>query len=88
MSNSIDERIVNMQFNNKQFESGISTSLSSIEKLKKGMDFDGATKSLSGLSDAGKKFSLAGIAEGVEQIAGKFFLFTALQTFLDFFTRF
>ena len=72
MSNSIDERIVNMQFNNKQFESGISTSLSSIEKLKKGMDFDGATKSLSGLSDAGKKFSLAGIAEGVEQIAGKF----------------
>lgn len=72
MSNSIDERIVNMQFNNKQFESGISTSLSSIEKLKKGMVFDGATKSLSGLSEAGKKFSLAGIAEGVEKIAGKF----------------
>ena len=71
-SNSIDERVVNMQFNNKQFESGISTSLSSIEKLKKGMDFDGASKSLSSLSDAGKKFSLAGIAEGVETIAGKF----------------
>lgn len=72
MSNSVDERVVNMQFNNKQFESGISTSLSSIEKLKKGMDFDGATKSLSSLSDAGKKFSLAGIAEGVETIAGRF----------------
>jgi hypothetical protein len=72
MSRSIDERIVDMQFNNKQFESGVKDSLGTLEKLKKGLDLDGAAKSLSGLSDAGKKFSLAGIAEGVESIAGKF----------------
>lgn len=72
MSNSIDERVVNMKFNNSQFESGISTSLNSIDKLKKGMNFDSATKSLSSLNDAGKKFSLAGIADGVATISSKF----------------
>lgn len=72
MSRSIDERIVEMQFNNRQFESGIKESLGSLDKLKKGLDFDGASKSLTGLSEAGRKFSLAGIAEGVNTIAGKF----------------
>jgi len=72
MSRSIDERIVDMQFNNQQFESGIKDSLGSLNKLKKGLDLDGASKSLSGLSNAGKNFSLAGIAEGVEKISSRF----------------
>jgi len=72
MSRSIDERIVEMQFNNRQFESGIKDSLHSIDRLKSGLNFDESVKSLSSLSDAGKKFSLAGIAEGVDTIAGKF----------------
>lgn len=33
--NSTDERIVQMQFDNKQFEQGIQTSLKSIDRLKK-----------------------------------------------------
>jgi len=72
MSKSIDERIVEMQFNNRQFESGVKESLGSLDKLKKGLDLEGASKSLTGLSEAGRKFSLAGIAEGVDTIAGKF----------------
>lgn len=72
MSRSIDERIVEMQFNNRQFESGVKESLGSLDRLKKGLDLDGASKSLTGLGEAGRKFSLAGIAEGVDTIAGKF----------------
>lgn len=72
MSRSIDERIVDMQFNNRQFESGVKESLGSLDKLKKGLDLDGASKSLNGLGEAGRRFSLAGIAEGVDTIAGKF----------------
>lgn len=72
MSKSIDERIVDMQFNNRQFESGVKESLGSLDRLKKGLNLDGASKSLTGLGEAGKRFSLAGIAEGVDTIAGKF----------------
>jgi len=57
---SVDNRVVNMQFNNSQFESGIQESLSSLEKLKKG---------LGNLADGG---ALSGIASGVEAISGKF----------------
>lgn len=68
----IDDRIVNMQFNNKQFESGVQTSVKSLDNLKAGLNLDGATKSLSNLDRAGKNFSLAGLASGVETISNKF----------------
>ena len=46
MSKTIDERVVEMRFDNKQFESNVQTSLSTIEKLKKSLDMDGATNGL------------------------------------------
>lgn len=46
MSKTIDERIVEMRFDNKQFEEGVQTSLSTLDKLKKGLDLDGAAKGL------------------------------------------
>ena len=70
--NTIDERVVQMQFNNQQFESGVHESVNSLEKLKKGLQLDDAAKSLSGLSAAGRNFNLSGIANGVETIASKF----------------
>ena len=72
MSREIDERIVDMKFNNQQFETGVATSLSSLEKLKKGLNLTGATRGLGELSSAAGKFSLAGIAQGAETITKKF----------------
>lgn len=69
---SIDERIVSMKFNNSQFENGIRQSNNSLKKLKGGLKLDGAKKSLNGLSAAGKRFSLAGIANGVAAMGSKF----------------
>ena len=69
---SIDERIVEMKFNNAQFERGVKQTQTSLETLKKGLNLDGAKKSLEGLSVAGRNFSLAGIADGVQTIASKF----------------
>ena len=65
MSRTIDERIVDMQFNNKQFESGIRDSLGSLDSLKKGLSgMDGGA--LAGLSSAvdtvSDRFSALGIA--------------------------
>ena len=72
MSRSVDERVVEMQFDNKQFESGIKTSMKSLENLKKGLNFDAATKSLSNIEKATRNFSVAGIEKGVDLISSKF----------------
>jgi tape measure domain-containing protein len=69
---SIDERVVQMVFDNRQFEQGISTTLSSLDKLTKGLKLEGATKGLTDISSAAKGVSLSGIASGVENIASKF----------------
>lgn len=69
---SIDERIVQMKFDNAQFENGIKQSTKSLDDLKQGLNLDGATQSLKGLSVEAGKFSLAGIASGVDTIASKF----------------
>lgn len=68
----IDERIVSMRFNNSQFESGVKQTMNSLNGLKTGLNLDGSKKSLEGLAEAGKNFSLGGIASGVESIASKF----------------
>ena len=72
MSRSVDERVVEMQFDNKQFESGIKTSLKSLDNLKKGLNFDSASKSLSNIEKQVKGFSLAGIEKGVDLISSRF----------------
>lgn len=72
MSKSIDQRIVEMEFDNRQFESGVKESLGSLDKLNKALDMEGAGKGLEGLDQSMRNFSFAGIAEGVDTIAQKF----------------
>jgi tape measure domain-containing protein len=75
---SIDERVVQMQFDNKQFESGIKTTLTSLDALNKGLKLEGATKGLNDVSNAASKFSLAHISDGVDAIASKFKAFSII----------
>ena len=56
---SVDERIVQMKFDNAQFESGVKTTLDSLDNLKKGLDFSGIQEGVSFLQ---KRFSTMGIA--------------------------
>lgn len=72
---SVDQRVVSMQFDNKSFEENVGTTISSVDKLKKSLNFDEQSKSLNGLSAAGKSFELSGlsgIASSVEHIASRF----------------
>lgn len=71
MSN-VDNRIVNMQFNNAQFEKNISTSLSSIEKLKQGLKFEGVKDSVSKINNSVKGVTLNGLTNAAEQVKLKF----------------
>lgn len=72
MSKSIDERIVEMRFNNKDFESGVKESMGSLDRLKKGLELKDAHTNLSKLQEAGRRFSLSGMAENVDLIASRF----------------
>ena len=58
MSKSVDERIVEMRINNQQFEKGAKESISTLERLKKSLNLEGADKNLKKLEQAGKEFSL------------------------------
>lgn len=69
---SIDERVVEMKFNNSQFQRGVQQTTSALDSLKKGLNLDKAKQSVEGLDAAGKKFSLAGMASGIQTIASKF----------------
>lgn len=72
VSTNVDNRAVNMQFNNAQFEQGIRTSTNSLDKLKKSLNLEDSARGLNNLNNAGKNFSLGGIASGVENISSKF----------------
>lgn len=57
MSKTVDERVVSMEFDNDRFEKNVSTSLSTLDKLKKALRLDGATKSLEEVDSSFNKFT-------------------------------
>ena len=69
---SVDNRIVQMQFENSQFEKGVKESLKSIEELEKSLEFKDAEKGLAALQKAGDSFSLAKMADSIQKIEQRF----------------
>lgn len=74
MSTTVDERVVEMRFDNKQFEQNIQTSLSSLDKLKKSLNLEGAAKGLETVNDAANKCSgnMSPLSNAVETVRVRF----------------
>lgn len=74
MSTIVDERVVEMRFDNKQFEQNIQTSLSSLDKLKKSLNLEGAAKGLETVNDAANKCSgnMSPLSNAVETVRVRF----------------
>ena len=72
MSKTIDERVVSMQFDNKNFESNVQTSLSTLDKLKRSLNLTGASKGLENVSAAAKNVNLSTLGGAVEAVRMKF----------------
>lgn len=72
MSTTIDQKVVEMRFDNKQFEANVQTSMSSIDKLKQKLNFTGATKGLEDVSTAAKKVDLSGLGNAVDTVQARF----------------
>ena len=72
MSTTIDEKVVSLQFDNKQFESGVRTTMSTLDKLKASLNFDGATKAFDNIETASSKVSMSGMSDALETVRMKF----------------
>lgn len=76
MSTTIDQRVVEMQFDNRHFERNVSTTLSSLDKLKQSLNLGGAAKGLTDVGNAAKGINLSSLGNAVETVHAKF---SALQ---------
>jgi hypothetical protein len=80
MSQTIDQRIVEMRFDNQQFESGVQTSLNTLDKLNKTTSNLKDFKGLSGLEKAANTISLNGLQAAVDTINSRFSLMGEIST--------
>ena len=72
MSTTIDQRVVEMRFDNKNFESNVQTSMSTLEKLKQRLNLTGATKGLENVGSAARKVNLSNLGGAAETVGLKF----------------
>ena len=72
MSTIIDEKVVSMRFDNKQFESNVQTSLSTLDKLKRSLNLTGATKGLEEVSTATKSIDMSRLSSAIDTIQSRF----------------
>ena len=54
MSAVVDERVVEMRFNNKDFEQNVKTSMSTLDKLKQKLNLKGTSKGFEELGAVSK----------------------------------
>jgi tape measure domain-containing protein len=69
---SVDDRVVQIKFDNAAFESAIKTTLASLDKLKKSTDTQYSSKGLNDLSAAVSRFSMGNIKTQIEGVNAKF----------------
>ena len=72
MSTEIEQRVVEMQFDNKQFERNVSTTMSSLDKLKQSLNLSGAAKGLESVGTAARGINLSGLTGAAETVSLKF----------------
>lgn len=73
MATEIDKRVVEMQFDNKDFEKNCQKSLTTLEKLKMALNFDGA-KGLDNMTKAANRVDLSNLTKSADAVRVKFSL--------------
>jgi len=82
-SSNVDNRIVEMQFDNKDFERNIADSMKTLEQFRKSLKLEDATKGFDQLDKASEKafkqinnsadgVNFSKIAEGIDYLAKRF----------------
>lgn len=72
MSTTIDQKVVEMQFDNRNFEKNVSATMSTLDKLKQSLNLTGATKGLENVDAAARRLDMTGVSNAVETVRAKF----------------
>ena len=72
MSTTIDRKVVEMRFDNSDFENKVKGTLSTLDKLKEKLNLSGASKGLENITDSANKFKLTGMTSAIESVRSGF----------------
>ena len=72
MNKEVEQRIVEMQFNNADFETKVQQSLETLHKLKDATKLEDAGKGLDNLAKSAKTVDLSSIAAGIDKLNERF----------------
>lgn len=77
---TVDSRVLEMQFDNKNFEKNVSTSLSTLDKLKKALNFDDSAKSFDKVEKASKGLNFDKLISTCTLLEKRFSVFGEMST--------
>ena len=72
MSQEVDERVVEMRFDNAQFEKNVHQTMQSLEQLNDSLRLDGTEKGFEKISDASAKVDFDEMQGALDNLSGKF----------------
>lgn len=72
LSKTVDERVVEMRFDNKDFEKNVQTTMLTLDKFKQKLNFNGASKGLENIEKSASKVNMSGLGSAVETVQAKF----------------
>lgn len=72
MSQEVDERVVEMRFDNAQFEKNVHQTMQSLEKLNDSLRLDAAEKGFEKIGDASAKVDFDEMQGALDDLSGKF----------------
>ena len=72
MSTSIENSVVSMSFENQDFEKNAKTTMSTLDKLRKALDFSGTAETLNEVSDAADNVDFSTLQNGVTEVHNRF----------------
>lgn len=78
-STNIETNVVQMRFDNKNFEKNVKDTINSVDKLKKELKFEDSAKSFKTLEENAKRVDFSPLSKGIEKVQASF-------SFLDTFS--
>ena len=79
MSQEIDDKVVEIRFDNKAFEKNVASTIETIEKLKTSLNFKDSAKAFNDIESAAKKVNFDGLIQAIDSVQSKI---TSLQSFV------
>ena len=72
MSTTIDEKVVEMRFDNKHFESNVKETMSTLDKFKQKLNLTGASKGLENINTSANKVNMSGMSNALDSVQSRF----------------